>query len=146
MAVPAHKTEYFIIENSNLQKKANTPKNVDLFCVDGLSGFREAINAVYPFAGIVSYTNSQQVPFYRSSPTFHSIMQFLIFCDFILPPSPIGPDVRIIYLQLRLYPFATLTIPSSKGAISPHSLSSSAPAAKCIASSTPLLSVYIEFF
>ena len=25
MAVPAHKTEYFIIENSNLQKKANTP-------------------------------------------------------------------------------------------------------------------------
>lgn len=27
MAVPAHKTEYFIIENSNLQKKANTPKN-----------------------------------------------------------------------------------------------------------------------
>lgn len=26
MAVPAHKTEYFIIENSNLQKKANTPK------------------------------------------------------------------------------------------------------------------------
>ena len=24
MAVPAHKTEYFIIENSNLQKKANT--------------------------------------------------------------------------------------------------------------------------
>ena len=27
-------------------------KNVDLFCVEGLSGFREAINAVYPFAGI----------------------------------------------------------------------------------------------
>ena len=27
MAVPAHKTEYFIIENSNLQKKANTPGN-----------------------------------------------------------------------------------------------------------------------
>ena len=26
MAVPAHKTEYFIIENSNLQKKANTPE------------------------------------------------------------------------------------------------------------------------
>ena len=24
MAVPAHKTEYFIIEKSNLQKKANT--------------------------------------------------------------------------------------------------------------------------
>ena len=24
MAIPAHKTEYFIIENSNLQKKANT--------------------------------------------------------------------------------------------------------------------------
>ena len=31
MAVPAHKTEYFIIENSNLQKKANTPaKNLAL--------------------------------------------------------------------------------------------------------------------
>ena len=29
MAVPAHKTEYFIIENSNLQKKANTPLNVN---------------------------------------------------------------------------------------------------------------------
>ena len=27
-------------------------KNVDLFCVDGLTGFREAISAVYPFAGI----------------------------------------------------------------------------------------------
>ena len=26
MAVPAHKTEYFIIENSNLQKKANTAR------------------------------------------------------------------------------------------------------------------------
>ena len=24
MTIPAHKTEYFIIENSNLQKKANT--------------------------------------------------------------------------------------------------------------------------
>ncbi|WP_310176367.1 IS256 family transposase [Neobacillus niacini] len=27
-------------------------KTVNLFCVDGLSGFREAIQAVYPFAGI----------------------------------------------------------------------------------------------
>ena len=27
MAIPAHKTEYFIIENSNLQKKANTALN-----------------------------------------------------------------------------------------------------------------------
>lgn len=26
MAIPAHKTEYFIIENSNLQKKANTAR------------------------------------------------------------------------------------------------------------------------
>jgi len=32
--------------------KSRGIKNVDLFCVDGLSGFREAINAVYPFAGI----------------------------------------------------------------------------------------------
>lgn len=32
--------------------KSRGVKNVDLFCVDGLSGFREAINAVYPFAGI----------------------------------------------------------------------------------------------
>ena len=32
--------------------KSRGVKNVDLFCVDGLPGFREAINAVYPFAGI----------------------------------------------------------------------------------------------
>lgn len=32
--------------------KGRGVKNVDLFCVDGLSGFREAIGAVYPFAGI----------------------------------------------------------------------------------------------
>lgn len=32
--------------------KSRGVKNVDLFCVDGLSGFKEAINAVYPFAGI----------------------------------------------------------------------------------------------
>ncbi len=32
--------------------KSRGVKNVDLFCVDGLSGFRESINAVYPFAGI----------------------------------------------------------------------------------------------
>ena len=32
--------------------KSRGVKNVDLFCVDGLSGFREAINAVYPIAGI----------------------------------------------------------------------------------------------
>ena len=32
--------------------KSRGIKNVDLFCVDGLSGFREAINTVYPFAGI----------------------------------------------------------------------------------------------
>lgn len=32
--------------------KSRGVKTVDLFCVDGLSGFREAINAVYPFAGI----------------------------------------------------------------------------------------------
>ena len=32
--------------------KSRGVKNVDLLCVDGLSGFREAINAVYPFAGI----------------------------------------------------------------------------------------------
>ena len=31
MAVPAHKTEYFIIENSNLQKKANTPQTMGIF-------------------------------------------------------------------------------------------------------------------
>lgn len=30
MAVPAHKTEYFIIENSNLQKKANTAELSEL--------------------------------------------------------------------------------------------------------------------
>ena len=29
MAIPAHKTEYFIIENSNLQKKANTAAGHD---------------------------------------------------------------------------------------------------------------------
>ena len=27
-------------------------ENVNIFCVDGLTGFREAIRAVYPFAGI----------------------------------------------------------------------------------------------
>ena len=32
--------------------KSRGVKNVDLFCVDGLTGFREAISAVYPFAGI----------------------------------------------------------------------------------------------
>ena len=32
--------------------KSRGVKNVDLFCVDGLCGFREAINDVYPFAGI----------------------------------------------------------------------------------------------
>ena len=32
--------------------KSRGVKSVDLFCIDGLSGFREAINAVYPFAGI----------------------------------------------------------------------------------------------
>ena len=32
--------------------KSRGIKNVDLFCVDGLSGFKEAITAVYPFAGI----------------------------------------------------------------------------------------------
>lgn len=32
--------------------KSRGVKAVDLFCVDGLSCFREAINAVYPFAGI----------------------------------------------------------------------------------------------
>ena len=31
MAIPAHKTEYFIIENSNLQKKANTAYLLDRF-------------------------------------------------------------------------------------------------------------------
>lgn len=36
MAVPAHKTEYFIIEKSNLQKKANTAvnkKTPERFCI-----------------------------------------------------------------------------------------------------------------
>jgi len=32
--------------------KTRGVKTVNLFCVDGLSGFREAIQAVYPFAGI----------------------------------------------------------------------------------------------
>ena len=32
--------------------KSRGVKSVDLFCVDGLTGFREAIGAVYPFAGI----------------------------------------------------------------------------------------------
>lgn len=32
--------------------KSRGLKNVDLFCGDGLSSFREAIEAVYPFAGI----------------------------------------------------------------------------------------------
>jgi transposase-like protein len=32
--------------------KSRGVKSVDLFCVDGLSGFREAINSVYPAAGI----------------------------------------------------------------------------------------------
>lgn len=32
--------------------KSRGIKTVDLFCVDGLTGFREAINAVYPFSGI----------------------------------------------------------------------------------------------
>lgn len=32
--------------------KSRGVKNVDLFCVDGLSGFREAIESAYPFAGI----------------------------------------------------------------------------------------------
>lgn len=32
--------------------KSRGIQTVDLFCVDGLSGFREAIAAVYPFAGI----------------------------------------------------------------------------------------------
>lgn len=32
--------------------KSRGVKAVDLFCVDGLSGFREAIGAVYPYAGI----------------------------------------------------------------------------------------------
>lgn len=32
--------------------KGRGVKNVDLFCVDGLSGFREAINAVYPYASV----------------------------------------------------------------------------------------------
>jgi transposase-like protein len=32
--------------------KSRGVKTVDLFCVDGLSGFREAINAVYPLAEI----------------------------------------------------------------------------------------------
>lgn len=32
--------------------KSRGVKKVDLFCVDGLSGFREAIGAVYPFAAI----------------------------------------------------------------------------------------------
>lgn len=36
MAIPAHKTEYFIIENSNLQKKANTAAVFgDLFMSEG---------------------------------------------------------------------------------------------------------------
>ena len=43
MAIPAHKTEYFIIENSNLQKKANTatPRN-----------FAKSLNGIYNRAGI----------------------------------------------------------------------------------------------
>ncbi|MGD6858341.1 IS256 family transposase [Bacillus infantis] len=32
--------------------KTRGVKNVNLFCVDGLTGFKEAIEAVYPFAGI----------------------------------------------------------------------------------------------
>lgn len=32
--------------------KSRGVKNVTLFCIDGLKGFREAIQAVYPFAGI----------------------------------------------------------------------------------------------
>ena len=32
--------------------KSRGIKTVDLFCVDGLTGFREAINEVYPFSGI----------------------------------------------------------------------------------------------
>lgn len=31
MAIPAHKTEYFIIENSNLQKKANTAATEEFY-------------------------------------------------------------------------------------------------------------------
>ena len=33
MAIPAHKTEYFIIENSNLQKKANTAPQHPCICL-----------------------------------------------------------------------------------------------------------------
>lgn len=32
--------------------KSRGVKSVDLFCVDGLTGFREAISDAYPFAGI----------------------------------------------------------------------------------------------
>ena len=43
--------------------KSRGVKNVDLFCVDGLLGFREAINAVYPFAGIQRCITSRFVSY-----------------------------------------------------------------------------------
>ena len=42
MAVPAHKTEYFIIENSNLQKKANTAYGIEqvIFKIDNSAHYK----------------------------------------------------------------------------------------------------------
>ena len=57
--------------------KSRSVKNVDLFCVDGLSGFREAINAVYPFAGNteVHYSSDtfiKQICFVQAHKSFYS--------------------------------------------------------------------------
>ena len=54
------------------------------------------------------------------------------------PPRQIGPDVCMIYLASRLYPLVILAVPSPRGAIFSHSLSSSGPAPSCTAKSTPL--------
>ena len=49
--VGGNESSKFWLEVLN-ELKSRGVKNVDLFCVDELCGLREAINAVYPFAGI----------------------------------------------------------------------------------------------
>lgn len=67
--------------------KGRGVKHVDLFCIDGLTGFREAIAAVYPFAQIQRCIIHQ----IRSSTRFVSYKHIKEFCA----------DLKLIYGALN---------------------------------------------
>ena len=61
MAVPAHKTKYFIIESSNLQKKANTPlKKEKLYQIPTHKMSKEEVKTVI-YRYIFGYYNTIRV-------------------------------------------------------------------------------------